>query len=817
MKRISLIVLALAVVSIGGCQMDDVVIEKPSGSQAIQFTTYLGNTTQTKGLETGSGTSVENTSVGIKTKGFGITAFYTGSLSWAEWNVEGTADVPNFMYNQKVEWKENGWEYSPVKYWPAMTNDNLSFFAYAPYSSNGITPSAKTDAGTPTIEFEIQQNASDMVDFVAGNAIDEKHNVSTPDAAGRGAVNFKLYHELTRLNFKAKVDVDNDSAVDGKTYVVVKSAKLNASKQFYKKATYTFNDADMTGDIRGTWEYESATPSGDYSVGIINAVSQTEISTNYNANGIAVKDDIDTDAEAVNLFGQNQYLFLIPVSANGESEDLGLAEDGMSITFDYDIVTVDDLLTNGFSCTRSTKTVYLPKGIMRQGVAYNLIFTFSMNAIEVSAEKDNWKDADGDFYPDGDYVELAESNSYIINPSHQEGVKIIYGIPIKNRINDFWSNYADEKSTPIDGTNEWIAEVIWQDSSKPMITFSDEFDSPGSDTYRSADDKIFFHLIESDGGVPEGNILIGVKRASDAGSNDYLWSWHLWITDYDPDYQTKAWDARYVYEVPGGAVHRYADRPGTSSPVWGEGGAYHGKYIMDRNLGAMSAERETNLAFAKETRGMYYQFGRKDPFPAQDVTLYNMKFTPNSGDCIVKQNGPVSYSESIRTPYIFCYNTTGNNWTTEEGFNNQLWNDPSSGSSTKSLFDPCPPGWKLPESGIWSIFGIDNPDPSISKLIPNAKNYVEEGQNIRRDGLLFYFSAVNSGPTAWYPNAGFRTGNSGDMDRYAEDNTGGGCWTSQKVPSNSHDAYHLGLGANHAYPESAYPCSYAMNVRCVRK
>lgn len=56
----------------------------------------------------------------------------------------GTSSTPNFMYNQKVE-KTAGsggsWTYTPVKFWPANSNDKLSFFAYAPHSAAGLTPS----------------------------------------------------------------------------------------------------------------------------------------------------------------------------------------------------------------------------------------------------------------------------------------------------------------------------------------------------------------------------------------------------------------------------------------------------------------------------------------------------------------------------------------------------------------------------------------------------------------------------------------------------------------------------------------------------
>jgi len=81
--------------------------------------------------------------------GFGVFGFYTVRANYA------AGSTPNFMYNQQVVYGD-GWEYSPLKYWPNETGnkaingdgtnkaDLLSFFAYAPYTK--VTESS----GTPT-------------------------------------------------------------------------------------------------------------------------------------------------------------------------------------------------------------------------------------------------------------------------------------------------------------------------------------------------------------------------------------------------------------------------------------------------------------------------------------------------------------------------------------------------------------------------------------------------------------------------------------------------------------------------------------------
>ena len=127
--------------------------------QAVTFDTYLaGATAITRAGDPGVMTTEK-----LKTanKGFGVFACFRES---SDGDVDYISDggMPNFMYNEHVSW-DNGWTYSPLKYWPNATlNDSqdppaesyyesdygegpvinpnlakLSFFAYAPYVSVG--------------------------------------------------------------------------------------------------------------------------------------------------------------------------------------------------------------------------------------------------------------------------------------------------------------------------------------------------------------------------------------------------------------------------------------------------------------------------------------------------------------------------------------------------------------------------------------------------------------------------------------------------------------------------------------------------------
>lgn len=336
-----------------------------SNKSAIQFGTYVGRDAQTRGTVTDNET--------IKTTGFGVTAWYTGQSAWA---AATAATAPNFMYNQKVTYGASAFEYTPVKYWPTMKNDKISFFAYAPYAAttgdNGITMNAKDATKDNTsLTFTVNDDAAKMVDFVAATAIDKTQKDDAK--GGQDAVNFAFKHELSRVAFMVKTSDDLKS----NSHVVITKAEVLGSGTFYKSATYTF--ANTNTEATGTWSKGTAATT-DYTLANVLATTKGKIAgKQYDGN----VDDV-TSATAKSLFKDKEYLFLIPMSAGT------LSSDKVAVRFTYDIVTEDSNLKDGYSCTPATKTVYLPTGILAQGKAYTVTFTFNMDEIEVSASVADW-------------------------------------------------------------------------------------------------------------------------------------------------------------------------------------------------------------------------------------------------------------------------------------------------------------------------------------------------------------------------------------------------------------------------------------------
>ena len=101
------------------------------------------------------------------------------------------------------------------------------------------------------------------------------------------------------------------------------------------------------------------------------------------------------------------------------------------------------------------------------------------------------------------------------------------------------------------------------------------------------------------GPAAEGNAVVAVKD----GSGNILWSWHIWKTHFN------------LAEIPT-QTYQTNPRGGMNGTIYADVlPAKRTLVMMNCNLGAAS-NIATNNAEVVKTFGLYYQFGRKDPFPA---------------------------------------------------------------------------------------------------------------------------------------------------------------------------------------------------------
>lgn len=348
--------------ALAACSENEITEQNPAVNKAIGFDTYTG--VQTRGTEVDLDA--------VKTSGIGVMAYQTSGA------YSTTGGKSEFMKNQGVTWNASTskWEYDPVKYWPAGTDEKVSFFAYAPYAStdgaHGITPESPTPGNNPHIAFALQANQKDMVDLVVSNPEDATNGTLSMTS---GTVNFKFMHTLTRVAMEAKTDTDISANTDTKVFVT--GVSLTHTNKLNSKGTLDMRDLNWnTSDyLASPYVLAAASSNGILNLTAANFAGYTTASIDISAGGTT----------ATSLFPANEYLFLLPV---GNTTGTAAAGD-VKVKIAYDIVNKTNDTTHSKSSVE--KEVNLPAGVLKKGAAYKFTFIIGLNAISFDVKPvDGW-------------------------------------------------------------------------------------------------------------------------------------------------------------------------------------------------------------------------------------------------------------------------------------------------------------------------------------------------------------------------------------------------------------------------------------------
>ena len=254
-------------------------------------------------------------------------------------------------------------------------------------------------------------------------------------------------------------------------------------------------------------------------------------------------------------------------------------------------------------------------------------------------------------------------------------------------------------STPVGSV--YFAETLWETfgtSTTPSIG-----DLVSAITYK--DGYVAFQTANT---FKEGNAVIAAKDAN----GKILWSWHIWFTD-QPKEQV------------------YFNNAGT---------------MMDRNLGATSATPGDVGAL-----GLLYQWGRKDPFlgssSISSSTLAKSTIAWPSPVPSNSSNGTIEYATAHPTTFV-TDNDKNNDWyyTGDSSTDNTRW---TNSAKPKSIYDPCPAGWRVPDggdNGVWS------------KALGSSSSFNDESLYSYSNEGMNFSGMFGSDQTIWYPASGYRYG-----------------------------------------------------------
>lgn len=159
--------------------------------------------------------------------------------------------------------------------------------------------------------------------------------------------------------------------------------------------------------------------------------------------------------------------------------------------------------------------------------------------------------------------------------------------------------------------------------------------------------------------IYRGNVKIGAYK-----NGKIVWSWHIWVTDKP---QNQGYSNGYV--------------------------------ALDRNLGAVTNDYNTFQPVHSAWSGLYYQWGRKDPIfrPTVDEQPEWAAIWPPK-----KENRVVSVAEAHENPTTYFWDSASNDWTTDTENSDYFWGYISVRDDVKkTLYDPCPPGYRVPGNAIW--------------------------------------------------------------------------------------------------------------------
>ncbi|WP_321330997.1 DUF4906 domain-containing protein [uncultured Bacteroides sp.] len=325
-------------------------------------------------------------------------------------------------------------------------------------------------------------------------------------------------------------------------------------------------------------------------------------------------------------------------------------------------------------------------------------------------------------------------------------------------------------------------KILWQTGNGSNFVIGNN--TSGNLVYLK-DDKIYVST-----GTINGNALIAGYNSTD----QIVWSWHIWVNDKKPanvanavKYMTYKWDATGIY---------------TSQLVQGHS-------FMSCNLGAEDDQAQSYTSY-----GLYYQWGRKDPFlgankilldpDAYSGSLSDFDYTSANVQAVYDNNcnlidmpsnagsasskfkavstsvttGTIDYSIQNPTTFICATSEVGSSDETYltnhgdwyYGQNDRLWGGvpyseatvkytapdgtlmANNGATRKSIFDPCPSGWMLPPADAYMIF--TDTGLAANSASTDITNINVTGNTLY--GFTYYVGGWKATPTTYFPFNGTR-------------------------------------------------------------
>lgn len=311
-----------------------------------------------------------------------------------------------------------------------------------------------------------------------------------------------------------------------------------------------------------------------------------------------------------------------------------------------------------------------------------------------------------------------------------ESGKVVHTIVVVQGIFDAYENYVDLSGGGetancylINKAGEYMFPIIKGNGSKGVILSGDTAEIPDA-----ADAAVVWQdativasvgihngyvVFETDNTWRTGNAVLAVKDAQ----GTILWSWHIWSTGYVL---------------------------GTNDiPVYN-----HSKSRLYKMMARTLGENGSKVLF--------YQFGRKDPFPAKKPD---------------KVGSAGSLDASIRQPDTFfarsgsdwCTSTRTDWWDAGCKSNNYSSTTASTLKGNKTIYDPCPAGYRVPPDDAFTNFTTTGTNTESSEYI---NSYITSETEFYGNNFTYPFYTGNGSNTVSFRAYGGLNAATGSLLNY---------------------------------------------------
>ncbi|WP_314922267.1 hypothetical protein [Prevotella pallens] len=738
-----------------------------------------------------------------------------------------------------VKTKQNGELYTPIRW--SIAQPWARFFAVYPskdsYSKLTINDMASAD-NAPSVDFTVEPNVNDQKDFMT--ACTGKVHYATQGE--HPTTNLDFRHALTAIRFAVGQNLSWNKTIDK---VEIRNAIMTSKYKLSSEFNGTGADWDNTSATRGTATLSgvSVSTSQNPNVTIMGTTGDNYtfymIPQELTGKGVTVYVHC-TDGTTITAPLKGEW-------KAGTTRTYKLSQTNstwqyvLTVTDPSRAANYDETTSQAY-----TITSYRENSGTRQAVAWKVIGYSVDGGVTWTNNKPTWMTAlskeSGDGAPysaetgtatltkdvtdllklrndglknatalgsssapydlstkGGSVANRSTANCYVISAPGHYRIPLVYGNAIENgatNANAYIShaptgtsnesyvlrNFKDHAGANI--TDPWIektnggansgvdgAEVVWADAAN--LVHSPSITHVGGEAF------LDFEVKQSD--IQSGNAVVAVKK-----NGTTVWSWHLWFAPKD------ALDKIPVTNHQGVVYNFTKETLGWKPTQWsGSSSARTVKVKVEQTVANNGTKMDAVINITQKPGSVkwgattFYQFGRKDAFPGVDASKLaaNSHFTENAGDNMSIMNG-IQNPGSFYTGGNSWYNTppTGytyyNLWSadnTTTGFNNN--------SVVKTVYDPCPVGFKMPASNAFTGFTTTGQYAFMQSQF-NVEGPLDWQTNQNNQGLNFW---TNNSKTATinFPASGTRhysvgslidTGSRGTYWSAVPYNTGRGCY-----------------------------------------